>query len=272
MSTVKLGPSSVVNNPGSFPTSLGPNQSGNFNGGGGVTPPPFDPTTVAGLTLWVRAEDLSQSDGQSVSNWPDLSGNGNHLNIAGATPPICKESIINGKKIVRFNGVNTTFLTTTVNGSSLFSVSALSFFAVLKSPSIALNNPNNTFWVNDTIVSIGSGWGGMYLRNNASPEALFGNYDGSSDVVSQATALNTPMLVHMRHGGGVLYGAVDDAAESSTASGNTAGGLNEKFLVGCQGNQPVTADIAEILVYDNAVGATDLDYLVSGLMSYYGIS
>lgn len=267
MGSTILGRPSIIVPGGGSPTVLR-TPGFAYSGGGGSPPPPFDPTSVTGLTLWVRAEELSQSDGQSVSSWADLSGNGNDFSVAGSTPPICKTAIIGGKKVVRFNGVNTTFLTTAVDGSVLFSNSAYTFIVVCQTSAVNTNAPNSSFWTNDTILSVGLGWGGLYFRGTY--EAVAGNWDGSADATSKSVSLNTPMIVSSQHGGGSLFLAINDGAQGSVASGNTAGGLNEKFRVGAQNAFALTGDVAEVLVYNNKVSAADLSYLIDGLNTYYG--
>lgn len=52
--------------------------------------------------LWLSADKLSYSDGNTVTVWTDLSGNGNHASYTGT--PLFKENAINGKPAVSFSG------------------------------------------------------------------------------------------------------------------------------------------------------------------------
>lgn len=52
---------------------------------GPITPPPaFSPADIPDLKLWLDASTLVLSDGDPVSSWTDLSGNGNHAVQANA--------------------------------------------------------------------------------------------------------------------------------------------------------------------------------------------
>jgi len=66
-----------------------------------------NPSDVHGLEVWYDANTLSLSDGESISQWDDLSGNGNHLTQSSSTErPIFTSNILNGKPVVRFDGTN----------------------------------------------------------------------------------------------------------------------------------------------------------------------
>ncbi|MCK5787564.1 MAG: hypothetical protein KAH32_01005, partial [Chlamydiia bacterium] len=60
--------------------------------------------------LWLCADDISQSDGTSVTSWTDRSGNSNNASqAAAANKPIYKTSIVNGHGVVRFDGTDDYF-------------------------------------------------------------------------------------------------------------------------------------------------------------------
>ncbi len=58
--------------------------------------------------LWLDASSITGlSDGSSVSQWSDLSGNARHLTNASTTQrPVYRTNILNGLPVVRFDGVN----------------------------------------------------------------------------------------------------------------------------------------------------------------------
>jgi hypothetical protein len=67
----------------------------------------FVPTDIAGLQLWLKADSLSLNDADPVTTWADQSGNGRDAGQAvAANKPIYKVNIVNGKPVVRFDGVN----------------------------------------------------------------------------------------------------------------------------------------------------------------------
>lgn len=68
---------------------------------------PFDPLSLS-PACWYKPETLSAlADGAAVSSWTDSSGNARHaVQATGGNQPICKEAIVNGKDVVRFDGVD----------------------------------------------------------------------------------------------------------------------------------------------------------------------
>lgn len=68
---------------------------------------PFLPINIAGLILWLKADDLSLSDADPVETWADASGSANDVAQSTASwQPIYKINIQNGLPVVRFDGVD----------------------------------------------------------------------------------------------------------------------------------------------------------------------
>lgn len=62
------------------------------------------PSDYSGLKCWLKADDLSAG---AVSSWTDASGNGNNATQGtGANQPTCVASAMNGRNVVRGDGVN----------------------------------------------------------------------------------------------------------------------------------------------------------------------
>src|SRR3990167_2153597 len=78
------------------------------------------PTEIPGLMFYSDASYITGlNDGDSVTTWNDLSGNGNHATQATASQkPIYKVNIINGKPVVRLDSVDDNLIVT--NGAALF--------------------------------------------------------------------------------------------------------------------------------------------------------
>src|ERR1700752_640719 len=62
-------------------------------------------TDSPNLFLWLAAGNLTLSDGQAVTTWPDVSGTSNNATES-THSPIFKTNIINGLPVVRFDGVS----------------------------------------------------------------------------------------------------------------------------------------------------------------------
>lgn len=94
--------------------------------------PAFTPLDVRGCVLFVKADDLAGADDSPVSVWPDRSGLGHDLLQADAAKrPVVKTNIVNGKRVVRFDGVDDWLRTSFVGNSQFSLVQPLTmFFAV----------------------------------------------------------------------------------------------------------------------------------------------
>lgn len=75
------------------------------------------PKTISGLTLWFAADRLTGfNDGDAVTTWPDLSGNGYDVTQAtAANKPLYKTGIFKGRPALLFDGSDDYFENTTVN-------------------------------------------------------------------------------------------------------------------------------------------------------------
>lgn len=67
----------------------------------------FTPDKISGLQLWLDASNIVQSDGTAVTSWVDRSTNTNAVSMSTtASQPIVKNNILNGKPVIRFDGVD----------------------------------------------------------------------------------------------------------------------------------------------------------------------
>ena len=68
----------------------------------------FSPRDVSNLILWLDASAITGlNNNDPVATWSDRSGNGNDATQATATNrPLYKTNIVNGKPVVRFDGVD----------------------------------------------------------------------------------------------------------------------------------------------------------------------
>ena len=85
------------------------------------------PETITGLRLWLKADSLSLADNDAVVTWADSSGNAN--DGTGVNGPIYKVNIVNGKPVVRYNGVDERF---TLPDALFSGMTQGEVFAVLK--------------------------------------------------------------------------------------------------------------------------------------------
>lgn len=65
----------------------------------------FIPTHLTDLSRWYRADSLALNDSDAVSQWLDESGNEVNMEQGtGASQPLYKTNILNGKPVLRFDG------------------------------------------------------------------------------------------------------------------------------------------------------------------------
>lgn len=104
--------------------------------GGGVTPRQF-----LGLKLWLDASTISGLvDSDPVTTWTDLSGNGNNATQStAAAKPTYKTSVINGRPVVRFDGVDDYLTSTGVVSGFAAQDQPLTVFTVVKANDISVN-------------------------------------------------------------------------------------------------------------------------------------
>jgi hypothetical protein len=214
----------------------------------------FDPSSIAGLQLWLKADALGLADGTAVSSWTDSSGNSRHAAQAtSANQPLLKTGILNSKPIVRFDGSND-FLQT-----AAFSVAQpLTVFSVAKTTSTA-----TTYIFFDSAAS--------------SPRATLAVEPASSaEMNSGSSLLDGSLVVNTFQ----VWSAVFNGATSNIrlngatgTSGNAgANGLNG-VTIGARyaGDFVFPGDIAEVLVYNSALSATDRSSVETYLSRKYAI-
>ena len=83
----------------------------------GGAAPVFDPGTIASLRLWLRGDDIGASEGSPVSAWADASGFGNNVAQAtGMKMPTFQAAQLNGHSYLYFDGVDDTLFKTSPTG------------------------------------------------------------------------------------------------------------------------------------------------------------
>ena len=225
-----------------------------------ATPPPFTPASVAGLKVWLKADVLALSDGAAVSSWTDSSGLANHATqgTSGARP-IYKTNIVNAKPVVRFDGVDD-FLTL---GTALSVTADCCVFVVHQTSGDCCLVGSATASTADQMLRVGESGGNIL--------SFFNPTDGShvsSALSVPRTSWNT--AVSRRISGGVQLfesaGYVGGGAATVTMEIKAIGavpGVSALFT---------THDVAEVIIYDNALSGTDFNAVHHYLGTKYGIT
>ncbi len=224
---------------------------------------------VSGIITWLSGDNLTGlSDGNFVTTWPNLaiSGSG-YAAQAQATStsnyPIYKTAILNGLPIVRFAGTGW-YRVVSCTGEP-----AWTFFAVLKITSLANSYTAilKTSWFSDLTGYFikSSGKSALYV-NGAS------NYDGSG-----AVTMNNSTFY-------IISGVIGPQASSTqvalSADGSISGqnqsnsNTTNQVVIGndySNVNRSFTGDLAEFLVYNNALTSTQVTSVSNSLKTKYGL-
>jgi hypothetical protein len=228
-----------------------------------VVSAPFAPTDIAGLKLWLKADSMALADGATVVTWNDSSGNGNNFTNAGN--PIFKTNIVNGKPVVRYSPPST------YHQSAAVSI-APSQFTVLIVAAVSSIGAQGVFY--DTGQA---GATSFYFLNN-SGTFYQGFFTAPATPVTAtepgglavgvwnvlATDWNGTNIHIWRNG--TLKNTTGATTRANTGTSNTIGiSLTSAF-------GSYSGDIAEVLVYDSSLSATDRVNVENYLGAKYGIT
>jgi hypothetical protein len=235
-----------------------------FRGGG-----TFDPTSIAGLELWLDASDSSTlfdatsggslpGDGGNVKRWEDKSGNGRHATEA-TNPPIRSVGLENGLDALVFDNTNDFLATAAFNTSD-----EMTFFLVTKPgaapPDYArlVEQGGNNGWNIHT-------WGATYTTHGihtGSPTGLA--FSTARQLITiYATGSPTRTTSIARDGG-------SDVTSTSTnfPSASLAFFVNRFGGGGFHHGQ----NACEMLLYNSALGTPDREAVEAYLMTKWGIA
>ncbi len=217
---------------GSVPVGLGGSRRG------------FSPKQIVGLALHLDAAKITGlAAGDPVGTWSDLSGNGNTATQAtAAKQPSYQANVLNGKPVVRFDGVDDYFDLTI-----FLSISSITVFAVLKQTSgisvkaiVAGNTASFEYRLTDTHKQ-------ESLKTNTASM-------GVSTTALSTTAFSSVNVTYDGANGSYRLNGADDGSFASAQSftdslryvGSNSG--TGEFFAG---------DIAELLLYTSALDVTE---------------
>ncbi len=222
----------------------------------------WSPIDIAGCKLWMNGDSVSKDVSNYVDTLFDMSGNNNDaIQNTGANQPLWIAdggAGVNNKPVVRFDGSddflsNTSILTMFPDGDA-------TLFVVY-----SINGTVAMYGVISTMTSGGGYWsfGGVgYFRTFS-----YVRLDGYPATMPTSGVHN----FNLRIEGGVSYEIRLDGVSKGNG-GSPAFFINE-FAVG-RGESaiPYNGDIAEVIIYDSALGTTDIQTVENYLMTKYNLS
>lgn len=205
------------------------------------------------LQLWLRADSLALNDGDAVSTWTDESGNGNNATGSGSTRPLYKTNIVNGRPVVRGDGVDdyltlASNLTIGINTTWFIvgnRISGGSYRVLIAAQKLGMYSSNDT-----------SNWIGFAGADMSSGQSLSTTFKLLEMVCRTATDTD------LRTNGANLVNRNGSSFAARTST---------RLFADPSGVQFHNGDIAEILVYKKELYDTDLALVRSYLNSKYAL-
>lgn len=216
----------------------------------------FDPRSIGGLQMWFAADRITGLvDGNAVATWSDLSGNGRDATQATeAAKPVYKVDIVNGKPVVRFDGVDDYIETTSVTIAQPITICVLAKYAAVNTDTFtdSVSGTECFFRVNTTDVQVGAGL-------DISPIAITAN------------AFQI-LIAHIQSNGisNIFKNGV--AGTAGDAGSNTLKAVRIGGAVGAGPPGPLNGDIAELLIYNKALTAGQRRRIEGWWSAKYGIA
>lgn len=250
---------------------------------------------VSGAKIWLRAQGLSTGttnsygtvDGSGeVTQWTDLTGNGNHATYVGGTgtaPSLNGTNGTNSKQGITFDGLLDNLQI--ANKTLLNNKAGATVFVVCKATSIKAATENEVFFFSAngsdngrfslSIDDASNRWRTRCRRLDAYVYADSHQILGSLDVTSsKVMAVNANFATGL----GIMYedGEIKNwEANLNITAGNTSATDSTFASIGNlinAGNYPFHGVISEIVFYDRALTIGECDSVNAFLQSYYGIA
>jgi hypothetical protein len=229
----------------------------------------FQPTDIAGCTLWLDASDTATitDSGGAVSQWDDLSGSGFDV----------KQST---------GGNKPTTGTTTQNGLNTISVDGDDFMLSDSDFPLTGAAAHTAIYVAKTTSSSSWAWVFSWGNGTTRTQRAHGRTFGSTELrlavigddYTTGTNLGTTAynVASIRYDGSTTANAWLNGSATSTASKTFGAALNTgatKFNLARSApySQPWTGQVAEIIIYDTALGTTDREAVEDYLADKWGL-
>lgn len=233
----------------------------------------YDVETVSGLTLWLKADSLigSLNDDDDVSLWEDKNGSTRSVASLGAGQnPTLKTNRINGLPVLRFNSTESDGFISTFPISDILTNSEYTYFIIFSATSISTDDTDA--WRNNALLIDSNGSLGATLRSGT-PLVQSYNWDGVSAETTKSITLSTYNLFTSYHESGNIYSQLNGDTASTAVSGDTDDITGSLTIGG--GHAPsgfFNGDIAEIIIYNTSLSATDRTTVQDYLCSKYNLT
>lgn len=221
-----------------------------------AAPAAFAPTDIAGCVLWLRADGITGlSDGDPVTTWADESGEGNDATQATtAKKPSYETGVLNGKPVVRFDGVDDE-----LSGISVAKSGAYSLFVVAKKVG-AITGGLLDFNRSDNFGSYFES-AGKFALNHRNTEAIY-----------TPNVPETWWLLSGKWDGAEIQARVNGSNGSAVTMASV---LTDDPMTGRLGRLHdgyyLNGDIAEVLLYNSALNGANVSSVEGYLEDKYAL-
>jgi len=214
---------------------------------------------------WYQASSISGSDGDSIGSWTDSSGNGNTAaQLTSSRQPTLQTNELNGQSVLRFDGTNDILSDGDIAALDV-GTGDIYMAAVLKST----NDGGVQFFFE-------KGTTAFALANTKSGQ-LQARFGGTTNIPFQSAgnwSRTEFVIVTASRVSGTCNGFVNGTAMTTTGTTNTTSISNsDVFDIGASavGGNPMTGDIAEIIVGGATLATNDRLRIEGYLAHKYGL-
>ena len=224
-----------------------------------VPPAVFDPSSIASLRLWLRGDDIGVSDGLPVSLWADASGYGNDVEqITGMKQPTFMAAQFGVHSFVRFDGIDDTLFKASPSGFAC--ATGQTIIAVMSATTASpYGMAVVTNATNNELRQGGGGGTAQWLAPSG-----FTLVDGFDDLTAQWNVWSGSYDV----GSDLLALWIDGVAQGANFDSGTLA-VGDIYLGSRADTYHWIGDIAEVLVFDDVLGATARENVEAYLTAKY---
>ncbi len=249
----------------------------------------------SGLTLWFNAASstftngactTAATDGQTLGCWKDLSGNNRHANSASNTPTLITNAI-NGSPFIAFDKPNTSsntgdmFTLTGVNLSDIITTSAYSLvFVGSIDNGYSATGGQEAMVIRDSTADPNSKWN-LQIADNFAPRLAI-NHTASAGYTNPYTFMrdsfgsntfSTPVMLSSTFTTGTKVNVMTGATNVSGATPGNITSVTGGVILGSEASGTrYDFNIAELLVFNRTITATERQQIESHLAIKYGLT
>jgi hypothetical protein len=211
---------------------------------------------ITGLSLWLRADCVTgnaadPADNSTVNTWTDLSGLGNNATRQSGTPTYQSDSsnLINYQPVVNFDGAST-FTSIDIRAITRSNVSIFAVYKLRSTNQVGVWGIDNGNW-DRFFMARWSGDDGIISHSGTTAVPLSGQ-NGVTKFVTTIYKYNVNSGSSVYDNGTLVNSFTDQAAISDAQTTLRIGSIG---AIG--GGYQLIGDIAELIIFDQALSDTD---------------